>query len=235
MHFNEENRARVQEALAAEQAANPEAEKVGHMSRLAEEWKALDEEGKKKYEDLAAEDKTRYEEACAAGTELSAEEVEEIKAAEKKSGAKGPKLTYKDSEGNLIKAPCSAYMHYSSENRTRVREELAAEQAANPEAEKVKDMARLAEEWKSLDEEGKKKYEDLAAEDKTRYEEACAAGTAVSDEELEAIKEEAAEKKRNATKEAKKKAEDAAIWKKNEKTRNAFMGFFTKPTTKKAE
>ncbi|KAG1468245.1 hypothetical protein G6F56_003947 [Rhizopus delemar] len=62
----------------------------------------------------------------------------------------------------------SAYMYFSKEQRSVVKEE-------NPGATFGKLGKLLGEKWKSLSEEEKKPYTDLAATDKKRYEDEKAA------------------------------------------------------------
>ena len=59
MHFQ----AAVRERLVSE---NPEAKSVGAIAKLCSaEWKALGEEEKAKYEEMATKDRERYESECA--------------------------------------------------------------------------------------------------------------------------------------------------------------------------
>mmetsp|Transcript_17041 Transcript_17041/g.40155 ORF Transcript_17041/g.40155 Transcript_17041/m.40155 type:complete len:809 (+) Transcript_17041:83-2509(+) len=73
-----------------------------------------------------------------------------------------PKKRKKTKDPNAPKKPQSAYIFYSTKTRSKIKEE-------NPDAS-FGDIARLiSERYKSLSDEQKKKWEDMAAKDKARY------------------------------------------------------------------
>ena len=129
------------------------------MAELGARWKELKEnepEEVEKYMDVAAEDKTRYQEEMK-NYVPSADEDEKSK--EKKTKAKKP--------ADAPKKNKSGYLFFCQEMRPVVKEE-------NPEMKTNEIMAELGARWKELKENEPKeveKYMEMAAEDKTRYQE----------------------------------------------------------------
>jgi len=116
----------------------PEVSKI-----LAAEWKQVNEEDKKEYEDLAAHDKIRYADEC----KKTGFEPKQSKAAKKKSSGapKGAK---------------SAYLFFSIAKRP----ELASKGIP------FTDIAKqLGADWKLMTADDKKPYEEQAKEDKERF------------------------------------------------------------------
>jgi len=118
--------------------------KMPEVSKLlAEEWKKVDDDDKKEYEDMAAKDKIRYAEEC----KKTGFEPKQSKAQKKKSSGapKGAK---------------SAYLFFSLARRP----ELAKTGLAFADIAKT-----LGTEWKTMAADDKKPFEDQAKEDKERY------------------------------------------------------------------
>ncbi|KEI42902.1 uncharacterized protein L969DRAFT_42644, partial [Mixia osmundae IAM 14324] len=89
------------------------------------------------------------------------EKKEKASPVEKKSGKK-------EKDPNAPKRPLSAYMFYSQDKRTQVKED-------NPDASFGELGKILGAQWKDLDESEKKQYNDMATRDKERYTNAKAA------------------------------------------------------------
>lgn len=119
---------------------NPEAT-FGQIGKLlGNTWKSMSKADKKKYEDMAAEDKERYKEE---GGVLG-------RGAKAKSKNTGPKR------------PLSAYLYFSQVRRPELQSE-------NPEL-KFAELGRLVgQAWKDCDADDRKVYDSKAAEDKIRY------------------------------------------------------------------
>ena len=66
-------------------------------------------------------------------------------------------------EANKIKKPMSSYFHFMNERRTKFRED-------NPEMKMGQITQALTEVWKKLNDEERKKYEEMNLADKARYE-----------------------------------------------------------------
>lgn len=126
----------------------PEISNKEIISKLAELWnKIKDDENKIKiFKDLAIEDKERYNQ------EMSGTQVEKKTRKTSKKTVDGPKKN------------SSAYIHFCNEMRSVCKDE-------NPDVDNKTIMKVLGDKWKSLDEDGKKKFNELAKKDKDRYEE----------------------------------------------------------------
>jgi hypothetical protein len=142
---------------------NREAIKKAHptfkVTEVAKEggkqWKALGATAKKKYEDLAAKDKARFEKEKVANPP-----------APRKSKKASTKKAKKEKDTNAPKRGATAYFLWLADNREAIKK-------GHPEF-KVTDVAREGGvRWRALKD--KKKYEDLAAKDKQRYEKEMAA------------------------------------------------------------
>ena len=116
------------------------------ISELARLWKETDDEDKTKYQEMAAEDKKRYE------SEMSDYVPSEDESPKKKSKDK-----------NAPKGAKNAYIMFCSENRDQVKED---NENMSPN-DIISELARL---WKNTDDDEKAKYQEMAAEDKKRYE-----------------------------------------------------------------
>ena len=138
---------------------NPNMKTNEIMAELGARWKELKEnepEEVEKYMDVAAEDKTRYQEEMK-NYVPSADEDEKSK--EKKTKAKKP--------ADAPKKNKSGYLFFCQEMRPVVKQE-------NPNMKTNEIMAELGARWKELKENEPKeveKYMEMAAEDKTRYQE----------------------------------------------------------------
>jgi len=71
--------------------------------------------------------------------------------------------TKKDKDPNAPKRPLSAYMYFSQDWRERIKTE-------HPEVSFGEIGRLLGQKWKSLSDEDKKPYEDMASRDKKRHE-----------------------------------------------------------------
>lgn len=78
------------------------------------------------------------------------------------------------------KRPMTSFLFFCKENRLRVREE-------NPELEPKNITKQLGVEWKSLDADGKEKYEKMAEKAKKKYDKEMKRYVRPSDEELEKL------------------------------------------------
>jgi hypothetical protein len=129
------NHARV--SMANPQFVSHEVEK-----KCAAEWKALGREGRKKYQDMSAEDKTRHTKEMEA--ELNSEtEIKE-----------------KEPNRPLAARPAVQFCHKLDLERVSV---------AHPRITSIEVRKKCEAKWNALGSEGRKKYQDISAEDKTRH------------------------------------------------------------------
>ena len=117
--------------------------------KLGEMWKEEDEEEKKRYQKMAADDKKRYE--------------AEIAEYEPKDGFKSPKKS-KKVKSTAPKRALSAYLFFCQATRDDIKKK-------NPSIKSSEILSELGKMWKALSDKKKKPFEKLAQEDKTRYEE----------------------------------------------------------------
>jgi len=163
--------------------ANPEASFGVIGKLLGEQWCNLDINEKKKYEEMAAQDKARYErekqayDGAHTGNhnkpslaplpsridEDKATPIDEDTDEETESKEKPIRSKRLQKDRNRPKRPFSAFMIYS----TKIRESV---KKANPEANFGVIAKLVGEQWCNLDLNEKKEYEELAAQDKARYE-----------------------------------------------------------------
>jgi len=139
-----ENRARIKEE-------NPEFGFGDIARKVAAEFKALDADAKKVYEEKAQKDKKRYEKAMESYTPPAGMET-----------AKGKKGKAKK-DPNAPKRGQSSFMVFSNAVRSKVKEE-------NPEASFGQLGKLIGEKFKALSSEERAKYDALAKKDKQRYE-----------------------------------------------------------------
>lgn len=119
--------------------------------KCADKWKTMNAKEKKRFEDMAARDKERFN--------------REMKTYVPADGGKGKKRK-KQKDPNQPKRPLSAFFFFCDDERPKVR-------AANPEW-RVGDVAKeMGRRWETC--ENKKKYEEKAANDRQRYETEMAA------------------------------------------------------------
>lgn len=119
----------------------------GDMTKkLTEMWKALTDEDKKTYEDMAAKDKARYQ------AEMEAK------------GLAKPKPVVDET---LPKKPLSSFFLFSAEAREKIKKEDA-------DIKQTDILKKIGAQWKELEPAEKKKWEDKSKADKERYEAAMA-------------------------------------------------------------
>ena len=116
-------------------------------TKMSEEWKGLDEKKRKKYEDLAAKDKERYE--------------KEVEAAGGSSNAAAKKKK-KEAEEGAPKRPLSAYFVYLEDRREAIKKE-------KPGLEHKEYLKLMGQEWQNMDAKKKEKYEAKAKQCKEKY------------------------------------------------------------------
>lgn len=128
---------------------NPKLSMADASKELAKRWKELDEKSRRTYEEMADADKGRYE-------------------AQMKDYVPPPpppmgKALKKQKDPNKPKGRMYSYMFFSIEIGPQVRKE-------NPEMSITEVAKAVGNLWKELNEEKRKKYEELMENDKTRYE-----------------------------------------------------------------
>jgi len=152
MFFGLKNRATIKEETGLTT--------LGDISKeISRRWKELDDEQKQEYVDLETEDKDRYKEEMESYVKPSIEELKEI-ADNKPKRKTSSKVSRKSSDG--IKKPRSSYIFFCMERRPTMKEE-------NPEYSSKDIMSNLGSEWKQMDSQDKKKYQEMASDDKERY------------------------------------------------------------------
>ena len=116
-------------------------------------WKALNPAKRKKYEAMAAKDKTRYEE-------------------QKEDYVPDPSFDNsnkrKKKDPNAPKRSLSAYLFFCNDVREQVKKK-------NPDKKMTEIASVLATQWNALPEKKRGKYDKMAETDKKRYEEEMAA------------------------------------------------------------
>jgi len=118
---------------------------------IGSKWKALTAEERKKYTDLAAKDKERYEHQLS--TYVKPEQPEGVAEAGKR----------RKRSPNAPKHPISAYLFYVAEQRRKL--------CAETPGKSFKEMATyIGGRWKSLSREDRSPYVKSALMDKQRYE-----------------------------------------------------------------
>jgi high mobility group protein B3 len=118
------------------------------LKKLGEAWNKISDKEKKHYEELAAQDKERFESEIKSYVP-SADSVEE-------SGRKKQK-------GDGPKRPLTGYMYFCHEERNKVKEE-------NPQMSGKEITKELANRWKNLTDAQKAPYYEKQKDDKVRYE-----------------------------------------------------------------
>jgi len=132
--------------------SNPNMSATEITTKLGELWKALSEKDKKKYTDLAAKDKARYEQEMESYVPPPEDELEE-----KTKRGRGKK------ERTGPKRPLTAYMLFCQDKRPEVKD-------SNPNMNGTEITTKLGELWKALSEKDKAPYVARQATDKSRYE-----------------------------------------------------------------
>lgn len=129
--------------------------------KLGEMWKALDDDKKKKYIEMANKDKDRYKGSMEKyqPPESSSESDSDDSRKKKRKKKK------KSKDPNKPKRSMSSFMFFANENRSSVRKE-------HPDLKITEVGKKLADMWKELSKEEKQKYLDMADKDKDRYKKA---------------------------------------------------------------
>lgn len=129
---------------------------IGDIGReIGRMWKELDTEEKKHFKRQAEADKERYQREYAEFLANHPEISELKKSAPKKTSTK-------------VIAPRKAFQIFSKEQRPLIKKTMTDENSETPSESDLK--KRIKEEFDSLEEDERKKYDDLADEDKIRYE-----------------------------------------------------------------
>ncbi|XP_078683532.1 high mobility group protein DSP1-like [Branchiostoma floridae x Branchiostoma belcheri] len=116
--------------------------------KCASRWKTMNDDEKKRFQDLAEEDKRRYEADMAKYVPPK--------------GAEGGRRKRKKKDPNAPKRAMSAFFMYCADARPKVR-------AAHPDFQ-VGEIAKiLGKQWKAISEAEKAKYEKKAQTEKARY------------------------------------------------------------------
>lgn len=131
---------------------NPDMTMCQITKGLTEVWKSLSEDERKKYDQLAAADKLRYEKEVA---EQGGTGSKKSKASKSTDASEG--------KGAPPKRGLSSYLFFCNDKRKELKE-------SNPEMSMTEQTKAMSEAWKKLDEAGKQKYEKMSAKDKERYE-----------------------------------------------------------------
>lgn len=131
------------------------------LSELGRRWKALTDDDKVQYNEIAKEDKERYEreKEVFLKTHLSIYMDDQ----DSKAGKR------KKKDPNAPKRPRSAYILFVNDYRPKVVEETKDEGIKQTEI-----MSRVAKLWKAATQDVKEKYYLLAQEEKDKYQEAMA-------------------------------------------------------------
>ncbi|XP_042872849.1 high mobility group protein DSP1-like [Penaeus japonicus] len=119
--------------------------------QCSERWKTMSDKEKKKFHDLAEEDKKRYDEEMK-------DFVPSPGAGRRGRRARGRR----PKDPNKPKRALSAFFYYANDERPKVR-------AANPDFSVGEVAKELGRQWNELTEDDKVKYEKLAEEDRARY------------------------------------------------------------------
>lgn len=124
---------------------------LGEFSRqCSERWKTMSEEEKKKFNDLADQDKIRY------NTQMQGLTPPGGRRGRRSRRSKPPK------DPNKPKRALSAFFFYANDERANVR-------AVNPDFSVGEVAKELGRQWNELGETEKLKYEKLAEGDRARY------------------------------------------------------------------
>jgi len=122
--------------------------------KCAERWKTMTEREKYSFQEMAEEDRKRYEMECTNMQNMQ----------QQAGGGKMPKQR-KKKDPNAPKRSMSAFFWFSQDERKKVRE-------ANPKFGVGEVAKELGRRWADIDPVLKKKYEGLAEEDRKRYSQA---------------------------------------------------------------
>ena len=144
----------MNERRAGFKEKNPDMSMCQITKGLTEVWRALTEDEKKKYDELAAADKVRYEREVA-------EQGGSVASSKKSKASKSTDVS--GSGGAPPKRGLSSYLFFCNDKRKELKEQ-------NPEFSMTDMTKALSEAWKKLDENQKTRFEKMAAQDRERYE-----------------------------------------------------------------
>ena len=136
------------------------------LVELGKRWKALGEEEKKVYTEMADKDKQRYEREK--DIFLRTHESLYLEAEDTGRKRKGKKK-----DPNAPKRARSAYILFVNEQRALVIKEN--DDAGKPKMKQTEIMSEVAKRWKEASESAKEKFHRLAEKEKERYQEEMAA------------------------------------------------------------
>ena len=142
-------------------ADNPEMKNTDIMKKMGELWHELEEndpDEHARYQELAKEDKARYEE------EMKDYVPSDEEAGDGKKAGKAGKAGKAKKDPNAPRGARNAYILYGADNRARIAEE-------NPEMSGKEVTAEIAAQWGSLEDDDPDeyaRYQELAKEDKER-------------------------------------------------------------------
>ena len=148
-------------------------------THIANLWKDMSAEDRKRFDDQAEADKLRYAKEMKAYTPpdwatmpvvnvLEAKEAKKAKSSSAKLEESSSTPAKKAKDPDAPKRGMSAFLFFSNAKRAEVTAEL---KAANPDLKGVAEVGkRLGEMWKELSDEAKQPYNEQAAADKERYE-----------------------------------------------------------------
>lgn len=140
---------------------NPEMSTGDVSKAVGTRWKELEDEKRKKYQEMAETDKKRYEQEMALYKEANPEGLRA------KSGKASKRKGKSIKDPNKPKKQKTAYICFATEIGAQIRKE-------NPEMA-IKDVLRaVGPRWKELEEEKRKKYQEMEENDKQRYEQEMA-------------------------------------------------------------
>jgi len=155
MFYNQDNRSQLKEK-------NPELS-FGELGKLiGQKYKALTDEEKEKYNNMAAKAKIKYEKQMANYTPPPPDSDSDSDDETKKSSSSSKKKKKAKKDPNEPKRGMSAYMYFNKEMRSILKEK-------NPDLS-FGDLGKLVgKSYKALSPEEKEKYNKMAAKDKERY------------------------------------------------------------------
>jgi len=143
-------------------AKYPDMKFIDLSKKMAAEWKSLDKEDKKPYDEENRKDKIRYEKEMKnykkPDSSSSSDDSSEEKPRKRKPAKKRPKK-----DPNAPKRAVNAYMFFTKDKRDQVR-------AKYPDLTMVEVSKKLGAMWKLLEDPEKEIYQKMAQDDKLRWE-----------------------------------------------------------------
>jgi len=137
-------------------AKNPGIKVTDVAKKIGEQWGALSEHEKKKYNDKAAADKDRYNREIANYTPPEGADSDD-------DGGGKRRKTKKQKDPNAPKRAMTAYFFFLADKREEVMK-------ANPDLKVTELSKRVGEMWGKISDKEKEKYNELNRKDKERYE-----------------------------------------------------------------